>query len=95
MAAASARPIMLFGRGNTLTCEFGWFPSVMLHGELPQRSHLVQPQQILLFGNARWTAFACIVVIGPYLHISFQESNSCPYLDNGLGVKTVRLTVLE
>ena len=67
----------------------------MLQRELPERSHLVQRQQILLFGNARWTAIARTVVIGPYLHISYQDSTSYPYLDNGLAEQSVRSTVLE
>jgi hypothetical protein len=67
----------------------------MSHGELPERSHLVQPRQILLFGNTRWTAFARTVVIGPYLHISCQGATSDPYLDNGLAEQSVRLSVPE
>jgi len=67
----------------------------MLHKELPERSHLVQPRQILLFGDARWTTSACTVVIDSYLHISYQETTSSPYLDNELAEQSAQSTVLE
>ena len=67
----------------------------MLHWKLQMRSHLFQPQQILLFGNACWTVFACTVAMGPYLHVSCQETSSHPDLDNELAEQTASLTVLE